>query len=241
MNRKSRNAVVSLLIGLWAIQWIPVPAQSMTYTAVEIVRRVHATFGQIEDYRVTVSVRVDVDGFEIPDRAIGLFYKRPDRVHLEGADFATLPREALMAGPSQILDEERYEIRLARAEDFGEGVAFVLHLFLKDFMDEDTGEEEPDLVVWVDAKRWVILQMEARSGGKKQGLVTIEHALVEDGFWLPRRTEVEIYMDNIPGARPPQSPSDSTAISRQPDKGTIQLTFHEYEVNVGLPDSLFNF
>jgi outer membrane lipoprotein-sorting protein len=233
-----RSAVL-LCVGVLAIPGLPGVALAGTQTAREIVDRVHHTFDQIDDYRVTVSVHVDVEGFQVPDRAIGLLYKKPDKVELIGADFATLPREGLMASPSQILDEGRYEIRLAREEDLEGQRTFVLHLFDRDFMDEDAECPEPDLTVWVDRRRWVIVQMEACSGGKKQGRVTIDHARIDEAHWLPGRTEVEIYMENIPGARPPRPASDSTAVSRQPDRGIIELTFHEYEVNVGLPDSLF--
>ncbi len=214
-------------------------AESDALSASDIVRKVRETFGRLEDYKVRVHVHVDVEGFEVPDRIVTLYYKRPDRVHLDGADFAMLPKEGLMADPSQLFDEDRYDIRLAGVESAGDRKAYRLNLFASGWEPIDDQTDAPDLTAWVDAEHWVVFRMEAQSSGKKQGVVTIEHGLVAGSYWLPKRTRVEIFMDALPPGASGIPPRDSSAVSRQPDRGTIELTFDGYEVNVGLPDSLF--
>lgn len=238
MQAKRRAGFLPAWIGAVALSWVvaaPALGRAAAPSAPEIVQKVREAFGQIEDYRVRIGVHVDIEGFQFPDREVVLLYKRPDRVHLEGVQFGMLPREGMMADPSQLLDPERFQVRLAGAETVRGRKTYRLGLSPR----ETVGEAKSELAAWVDAERWVIVQMEAESGGRKQGLVTFEHALVDRRFWLPSRTEVEIYMENLPIRPPVTQAPDSVSAARQPDRGSIQLTFHDYEVNVGLPDSLF--
>ena len=207
-------------------------------SASDVVRNVRDTFGRLKDYRARVWVHVNIEGFQYPDQDIAIYFKSPDRVHLEGATPGMIPRQAVIANPSQLLDEDQFEIRLAGKETFGGRSMYRLDLTSREWGAVDGENPGPDLKAWVDAERWVIVQMEAQSGDVKQGLLTIDHVLVADRFWLPGRTDVEIYMDGA-GPNSSRAPSDSGLSSRGPEKGTIELTFHDYEVNVGLPDSLF--
>ncbi len=235
-----KPAKIIVLSGILSgLVWAPgAPAKASDLSASDVVRNVRDTFGRLEDYRVRVWVHVSIEGFQFPDQDVGLYYKSPDQIHLEGASLGMIPRQAVMANPSQLLDEEKFEIRLAGTESLEDRSTYRLDLTSREWEAEGGEESGPDLKAWVDVERWVIVQMEAHSDGVKQGLLTIDHILVADRYWLPEHTGVEIYMN---GARPssPHSPGDSTLSSHRPEKGTIELTFHDYEVNVGLPDSLF--
>jgi hypothetical protein len=80
------------------------------------------------------------------------------------------------------------------------------------------------------------VRMEAFAGEKTQGIVNIDYGRVKGAGWLPEKTRIDIFLDAPPAAA--SAPGDSTR-PRLPEKGVIDLVFHEYEVNVGLPDSLF--
>jgi hypothetical protein len=150
-----------------------------------------------------------------------------------------LPREGVMADPSQLFDDERFDIRLSGVESTGGRKTYRLDLFDREWDLAEGESPAPALTAWVDGARWVVVRMEAQAAGKKQGLVTIDHTLVDGKYWLPRQTDVEIYMDNLPATARCLPEADSTARSPQPDRGTIRLTFEDYQVNTGLPDSLF--
>jgi len=223
-----RSVWVALAVCLWAAPGGASPPD--TLSAAGVLERVKDTFGRIEDYRVRIGVHVDIEGFPFPDREVALLYKRPARVHLEGGEFAMLPRQGVMADPSQLLDEDRFDVALSGLDNLGERPTYRLTLTSR-----ADGRGEGRLIAWVDAERWVVVRMEAFEGEDRQGVVRFEHALVAGRFWLPQRTDVEISMENLP-MRP--APRDTSTV-RQPEKGTIRLDFYDYEVNVGLPDSLF--
>ena len=72
----------------------------------QILDEVKKTFNQVQDYVVDVNVKVDVDFIKMPETKATIYYKQPDKVHLESESFALLPREGLDVSPMGLLKEK---------------------------------------------------------------------------------------------------------------------------------------
>ena len=64
-----------------------------------ILDRVKEEFNKIDDYTVDVKIKVDVDFLKMPDREAKIFFKKPDKIHIESEGFAMLPKEGLNFSP----------------------------------------------------------------------------------------------------------------------------------------------
>ena len=67
-----------------------------------ILEKVRLEFEKIEDYQVDVKIKVDVDFLKMPDREATIFYKKPDKFHIDSENFAMLPKSGLNFSPSRI-------------------------------------------------------------------------------------------------------------------------------------------
>ena len=78
-----------------------------------ILENVKKEFEKIEDYQVDVKIKVDVDFLKMPEREATIFYKKPDKFHIDSENFALLPKSGLNSSPLGFLnyDYKAYYIR----------------------------------------------------------------------------------------------------------------------------------
>ena len=70
----------------------------------KILDSVKAEFNKIEDYTVFVKIKVDVDFVKIPEREVKIYFKKPDKIHIESEGFVMLPKEGLNFSPLSLLN-----------------------------------------------------------------------------------------------------------------------------------------
>jgi len=57
-----------------------------------ILTRVKEAFTVIEDYEVDVHIKIDVEFLKVPEGDAKLYFKQPDKIHVESEKFALLPK-----------------------------------------------------------------------------------------------------------------------------------------------------
>ena len=73
-------------------------AQSLT--AEKVLENVKAQFENIQDYTATITATVNIEKLHIPQMTIKVYFKQPNKVHIESKNFAMVPREGLALNPT---------------------------------------------------------------------------------------------------------------------------------------------
>ncbi|NWG27388.1 MAG: hypothetical protein HXY48_02505 [Ignavibacteriaceae bacterium] len=204
----------------------------------EILEKVKTEFEKIEDYRANIKIKVDVDFLKMPDREATIFYKKPDKFHIDSDNFALLPKSGLNFSPLGFLNY-KYTSFYEREDTINGIITSVIKVIPL--------ESSADVILstfWIDTKRNIIIKVE--SSRKPQGTFTIDlkYLKTEEGFFLPSSMVFSFTVDR--SALPKRFNEDAISKSEKTNKddkdaetGKVYLTYSNYKVNTGLKDEIF--
>jgi outer membrane lipoprotein-sorting protein len=209
-------------------------------TAEEILSKVRELFKGIEDYTVEVIANVDMPGLRAPEMRAKLYYKSPDRIHVESTGFSILPREGVAPDPNRF--EERYTPQLEGEQDLEGRSVYRLKLIPKEAF-----EREFETLLLVDKERFIVWKVEKLIKGDPFLTVDFKYELVDGQFLLPSESNVELVTARMPGREEDLHRAGRERIESlfskedktPPKNGYVTVRFEDYRINVGLPDSLF--
>lgn len=204
----------------------------------EIINEVITNFDKVKDYQVDVNIKVDVEFLKVPDSKAKIYFKQPDKVHLESEGFALLPKEGLSFTPSSLLKKNYTAIYEQDVILDGINTSIVKII--------PTGDQGDIILstMWIDQKRKVISKVESTT--KINGTFTINFSYDEKvKYPLPSKI---IFSFNVDKMNMPKGFNDETG-SDQPKKknkrmnsltkGNVIILYANYQVNNGIPDSIF--
>ena len=201
----------------------------------EILNGVKEAFKMIEDYQVDIRVKIDVDFLKVPDSEAKLYFKQPNKIHVESEKFALLPRQGLdfsplglLSGKYTALYEQEDTIRniptsVVKIIPLGNDGDIILSTF------------------WVDQTSNLIIRVESTK--KPTGTFTIDftYKKYDDYYELPSKMEFTFTVDRMmfPRGMDGQSDDDDNNDKSDSTTGKVYITYTNYKVNQGLPDELF--
>ncbi len=201
----------------------------------EILEGVKEAFKKIEDYEVDIRVKIDVDFLKVPDSEAKLYFKQPNKIHVESEKFALLPRQGLdfsplglLSGKYTALYEQEDTIRniptsVVKIIPLGNDGDIILSTF------------------WVDQSRNLIIRVESTK--KPTGTFTIDftYEKYDDHYELPSKMEFTFTVDKMmfPRGMDGQADDEDSNYKSDSKTGKVYITYTNYEVNQGLPDELF--
>lgn len=202
----------------------------------EILEGVKAAFKKIVDYEVDIRVKIDVDFLKVPDSEAKLYFKQPNKIHVESKKFALLPRQGLDFSPLGLLSvkytalyEQEDTIRniptsVVKIIPLGNDGDIILSTF------------------WVDQSRNLIIRLESTK--KPTGTFTIDftYEKYDEHYELPSQMEFTFTVDRMmfPRGMDGQSDADDDGDKKSDSTtGKVYITYANYKVNQGLPDELF--
>ncbi len=201
----------------------------------EILEGVKEAFTKIEDYEVDIRVIIDVDFLKVPDSEAKLYFKQPNKIHVESEKFALLPRQGLdfsplglLSGKYTALYEQEDTIRniptsVVKIIPLGNDGDIILSTF------------------WVDQSRNLIIRVESTK--KPTGTFTIDftYEKYDDHYELPSKMEFTFTVDKMmfPRGMDGQADDEDSNYKSDSKTGKVYITYTNYEVNQGLPDELF--
>ena len=202
-----------------------------------ILERVKKEFEKIDDYQVDVKIKVDVNFLKMPDRDATIYYKKPDKFHIDSENFAMLPKSGINFTPFGFLNY-KYSSFYVKEDTINGILTSVIKVIPL--------ELDVDVILstfWIDTNRNIILKVE--SSRKPQGTYTIDfnYLKTEQGFWLPSSMVFSSTIESglYPGkGKKEKQNNESKNDSNDKETGKVYLTYSDYKVNVGLPDSIFN-
>jgi len=199
---------------------------------------------ELNDYTVRIQAKIDMPTIRIPDFTAILYFKKPDKFHIETRSFAPIPRESGVFNPFQF-DPQKNLITYLRNETLDGTAADVFRV---------EPLEAKSLIryyhVWVGGIPGRILRVESLSvkGTKAQVKPTYSKAGPGPGKWLlPEKVQVHLifpegmYNADTSSFTTKDNPF-SAGIRRLDDvsgEGDILLSYSEWQINTGLDDRLF--
>ncbi|MDH7516267.1 MAG: hypothetical protein QHI48_10390 [Bacteroidota bacterium] len=232
-NRPMRNRLAGIVLISLLASHAAAHAQT-TPPANEILRRVRGEFERIDDYRADVHIVARIPRVNVPPMDATVYYKKPDRFHIEAKGFAMLPRDAISFNP-MLFTEEMYDA-VVQGEEIVDGIrCHKVKLLAK----SDTLRLQRAML-FVDPTRWIVLRMAADPARGSSADIRFTYAFIQNRWLLPSRVVIEI--DAGPTARLPNKPG-APALGddeKESQHSRIVMTYTNYSVNKGIPDSVFS-
>ena len=199
----------------------------------DILKKGDSSFSAVTDYVVDLDVAADVERMNIPKTHAQLYFKQPDKVHIESDQFAMLPREGLVFSASKLL--ERFTVDEVHEKITGGSTLFVLLLRPK-----DERSRSRNLEVCIDsALLRPVTIVSSLFGGRT---MTAQFSYREyDGIMMPSQMTVQFSTTEADTTEQPL-PLDQNSPFRRPRaprSGTITIRYSNYRINTGLSDEIF--
>ncbi len=197
-------------------------------TAQKIMQNLKEHFDAINDYTVTLDIKPNIERFNTKEMRLRLFYKQPDKVHIESKGFVMIPRQLFETNPSQLLSKFD-PILIETKKDSGRTV-YVLRLLSKPEKNHPALEN----YISIDGERWVILKLQSIPAEGRTIDITFDYITVDNNYILPSLMNASFNFG-----------SDDDAIAKMkgfkgmPTKGTIEIRYSDYQVNKGLSNEIF--
>jgi len=231
-------------IMLLLILLISIPVSAQESTPLQVFQAIIKPYQTLSDYTVKIQAKVMVPGFRMPDFEADLYFKKPDKFHIETKSFAPIPRNSGFFDPFQF-DPEKNRITFIKTVNFDDMQAELYKV--------EPGESETRVRfynVWIGGNPRRILQMENHSFKGTKTLVKLTYKNVEQGSenWLmPEKAHIHLTFpegmqshDNSsflikdnPVAAGRTKPEEIQA------EGDIYISYSNWRINTGLDDSLF--
>ncbi len=198
-------------------------------SAAAIIGVIQERFARIRDYAVDLEARIDMPGVKAPAMKATMHFKQPDKVKLDAKGFAMLPRDVVLFNPS-ILSERNFDM-VVQGEEVVDGVPCWK---LKLLATSDTMRIQR-MMLYVGKEGGSILRMASDPDKGTPADVRFTYVKVDGVHELPARIVLRLEAGDASVANPMQKPG------RKIEKGpaTIVVTYSNYRVNKGIPDSLF--
>jgi outer membrane lipoprotein-sorting protein len=219
--------ILIFLIGFFSILHAQ---KNGSYNAIEILQKVKQQFDAVNDYTATLTAKVEMERLHIPEMKIKIYFKQPNKVHVESKNFAMLPREGLALNPSDLLS--KFDASLMGSEMRDDIECFKLRLVSK----PEKNRPPRESVIWVDGARWVVTQLDATPMEGRTITVLFQYILVEGKYTLPASMKASFDFTSTTDTLTQQMYSGRNSIPR---KGSVELQYSDYEVNKGLSDEIF--
>ncbi|MBA4423742.1 MAG: hypothetical protein C0390_11710 [Syntrophus sp. (in: bacteria)] len=240
-----------LTLFLFLLLIIPTPASTQERPGVkqgpdprQVFTEMMKPYRELNDYTVRIHAKVNMPAIRIPDFSAILYFKKPDRFHIETRSFAPIPRDSGMFNPFQF-DPEKNLITYLRTENLN---GMLLDVFKVEPI------ETKALIryyhVWIGGNPRRILQMESLSVKGTKGRVKLTYRTIEQGLekWLlPEKVHVQLTfpegMHNADASSFTAKDNPFSSGMRRLDdvsgEGEISLSYSEWQINTGLDDRLF--
>ncbi len=200
----------------------------------EILKTVIKNFDRVQDYVVDVNIKVDVQGVKVPETKAKIYFKQPDKIHLESEGFAMLPKDGMLFSPSSLLKKDYTAIYEKDVEMNGAKVSVIKVI--------PSGEQSEIILstLWVDQSKKMIRKIESTT--KSDGTFSIDFNY-NDEIKFPLPTQIVFYFNldkmNLQLNNKNSDPDNRKRGFDSTTKGKVVVKYSNYVINKGINDSVF--
>jgi outer membrane lipoprotein-sorting protein len=211
-----------------------VTAGAQTKDPYAILNNVKKASERVKDYQADVKIKLDISFIKVPDSEAKIYYKAPDKMHIESKTFALLPKEGMDFSPAAFLKGSYTAIYVK--EDVTDGVkASVVKIIPSD--------EKSNVILstlWIDQHTNTIRRVETTA--KVNGTFVIELKYDgKNGYNLPSSLVFTFNADRIRLPKSFNSNNSETSKSKETGsrQGKVYIKYNNYVVNKGISDNIF--
>lgn len=203
-------------------------AECRSLTAKQVLEKAGRHYDAVKDYTVDAKLTVESPSMHVPEMKIKVFYKKPDKVHVESKDgFAMLPKQGALVGNPLRDMAAGSDLSVERSERVSGDDCYVIK---GAFQHEGRSAQA---TVWIDKRNFLVRRMSANPEWGPSVSARLWYMKVGNKYWLPRTTEATISL--------PPMPDENPEAERKPRGPTVvKLSFANYRVNTGLADKIFH-
>lgn len=237
MKNRFRLWLICLsVLAILLFQGFDHPSKGNELTADDILGNLQSTFAEIEDYTALLHVETDIKQVRVPQMEVKVFFKQPDKLHLQSKGFAMLPREGMLINPNRFSKEDFYMSILGK-ETFKDMETFKLEL-----VPRKEKIKVRKFIIWVDPVRWISLKIDTVTWHGQSIKVDFEYRKFLDRYWLPVKAKAVVDLAGFKGFSSFHEMPDwekGGGIGSLDRTGEITVQFYDYRINDGIPDSIF--
>lgn len=202
----------------------------------KIIEGVKNKFEQVNDYKVDLTIEVDMEFLRIPKVSSTVYFKKPNKMKMDSKDFAILPKEGINFSPINMLNDN-YTAIFIRQDTLDK-----INVDVVKIIPNNDSSNIILTTLWIDSKNNVIKKVETTT--KRRG--TLVAILFYDNmikFGLPSRIDFSFMIGNP--KLPEMLKMDAGGIKKPLGKisknlsGNIKVSYFNYQVNNGIDDSIF--
>jgi hypothetical protein len=199
-----------------------------------ILNKVKSNFERVKDYKVETSIKVNMDFIKVPDMKATIYFKQPNKLKLDSKEFAMLPKQAFNFSPTGLLNNKYNALYVGKDKIDGSSVDVIKVIPNSDSLGIILS------TLWIDTDKNLVKKIESNG---KRGTTQIELKYT-NGFQYPLPNKIVFSFDvpQMPAMQDPRMKKEGTDKKndqKKPDRGTVEITYSNYKVNQGLPDSFF--
>ncbi|UCH10952.1 MAG: hypothetical protein JSU61_03435 [Fidelibacterota bacterium] len=206
----------------------------------EILNHLRDRFNRIQDYQVDLQVSLDMPMLRMPRKNMTFSFKQPDLTRLEARGFAMVPRRGLALSPDSLL-QSLHDLELAGDTLIDGHLCAILQ-------GREQGLDDLDLQarLFVDRNLWLLRGLSTYLDDEEIFRLRTEYQEVAPDIYMPSLTQLRFQVNErfLRGRRfrnehfDPDIP-EPVLPEGQDLTGEAAITFNNYRINLGLPDSYF--
>jgi len=204
-----------------------------------LMKQIRDRMEKISDYEAGARFKTEISFLKVPDALVKIYYKKPDKIKIKNENGISLvPKEtgsislySLVNSPYQALDA-------------GTGTIQGVPVRIIKLLPSDENGELVLATLYIDTRRMLVLK--AKTTTRESGTDEVE--LFYGKFLQTGLPDKIIFSFNTQDFKLPKgvtfdyddgSEKKKQAETGKNQRGKIEITFLDYSINKGLPDSLF--
>ena len=222
-----KNRILPFLL-LFALT-ISAAQSQKNVSAGEALKNVKTTFNKVKDYTADLSVWFNVPGMKLPTMNAKVYFKQPDKIHLESEGFAMLPKEIMTLNPNAF-DETMWDL-VIQGTEVVQGVQCIkLRMLAK----SDTMRIQR-ATLFIDPAKWILRKLvsDPMQGAPAEAVFTYQ--TIDGKFDMP--SKVHILMKGPMMRRGKKDFKEKEQDNTQTSE--VVVSYANYRVNKGISDSVF--
>ena len=190
----------------------------------------------MKDYSADIKIKLDVDFIKIPIREAKIYFKQPDKLKMKSTGFALLPKRGLNFSVGDLLDK-KYQAIYIKNEVLNKTITMIIKI-----VPLDDKSEILLATLWIDRSKQLIRKIDATTKSSGSFTIAFDYALPANPLDLAKSLtfDFDVTKMDIPAAMSGDYNSEKPKENKKgPTKGRILLSYSNYSVNKGIPDSFF--
>jgi outer membrane lipoprotein-sorting protein len=190
-------------------------------------------FNKVKDYQADITTKVDISFIKVPDTKAKIFFKQPDKVKIDSKGFAMLPKQSVNFSPADLL-KGNYNTFFVKTEKIDNTTLDVIKII--------PNSDSTDIFLstfWIDSAQSLVKKVEMN--GKRTGTTTVTLEYKDSQYSLPSKVKFSFNLGdvNLPQQTQSNQNQEEHHGRMQSLSGSVILTYSNYIINKGIPDSIF--